>query len=168
MNIRFSADEIFEVAEKKEQDAAAFYNAAASHVGYPGARQLLEELASWEEKHEQIFAGMRASLTAAEKEETTFDPYDENAQYLRALADHSVYQRNEDPAAIVGKQPTFEDVLNIAIGKEKDTVLFYLGIRELVPEAMGQSRLKDIIEEEKRHVRILTEQLSKTTSSQKQ
>ncbi len=166
MSIQFSADDIFQVAIRKEQDAAVFYNTAARAVDYPGGRQLLEELAGWEEKHEQIFSEMRNNLSDAEKEETAFDPYDENAQYLKAMADHSsMGGRYENPEQLVGQSPDFSRILNVALDKEKDTIAFYLGIQDLVPARFGQDKIGEILKEEKRHVRIITEQLNKLAST---
>jgi len=161
VSIRFSADDIFEIAEKMEQNAAVFYHKAGDKVDYPGARQLLRDLAAWEEKHERFFAELRKQLAGMEKADTTFDPYDEGVQYLQALADHSVYKLSDDPIATLGEHPSFEAILSFAIDREKDAVTFYSGIKAMVPESLGQDKLDGIVEEEKRHVTMLTNELVK-------
>jgi len=55
-----------------------------------------------------------------------------------------------------------EEVLQIAIGKEKDSVVFYVGMKEMVPEKFGKNRIGDIIKEEMSHIRLLSEELAKT------
>ena len=51
------------------------------------------------------------------------------------------------------------DVLRKAIALEKESIAFYTGIKELVPAEFGKGRIDDIIREEMRHVRMLSERL---------
>lgn len=159
MSVRFNADEILAIAERLEQNAAAFYRTAAEAVQYPGGRQILEDLAAWEEKHERIFSSMREQLTQVEMDETAFDPYDEGTQYLQALADHNVFRLSEKPEAFLGRDPSFSRILDAAIGKEKDSITFYHEMKQMVPAELGKERVDGIIAEEKKHVTILTRKL---------
>lgn len=159
MSLRFSADEIFEIAESMERNAATFYRAAAARVQYPGARQMLLDLAQWEVGHERYFAGLRRALTAQDREATVQDPEGETAQYLQALADQAVYDLSQDPLKAFGAEPAFLDVLRYALGREKDAVVFYSGMRAVVPPRLGQDRIDAIILEEKRHVTIISGQI---------
>jgi len=164
MAIRFNADEIFQMAERMEQNAAAYYHAAAEKVEYPGARQMFIELASWEEKHEKTFSKLHEQLTQKAKDKVTFDPYDEAGQYLEALADESVYDTSTSPLEKIGARPSFVDILRFAIGKEKDAITFYTGIKQMVPKDFGENQVQKIIQEEMKHVTVLNEQLRKVSS----
>lgn len=164
MSIRFNADEIFEIAEKMEQNAAVFYRTAAAKVASPSASRMLRELASWETQHERIFAAMRTELSAEARELLEFDPDNEDALYLEALADHTVYTLTADPLELFGEAPSLERILRIAIEREKEAVLFYSGIKPLVPPKLGQTRVEQIIKEEMKHVTILGEQLRQAGS----
>ena len=157
MAVSFNADEIFTIAERLEQNASTFYHMAAERVSYPGARQMFLDLASWEEKHEQTFVEMHKQLTDGEREEMAFDPYGETAQYLQAFADESVFDTRKNPLAEMDAEPSFATILDYAVGKEKDSITFYLGLKEMVPPGKGRDRLDGIIKEEMRHIRILTE-----------
>ena len=84
---------------------------------------------------------------------TTFDPKNENALYLKALADTRVFFEKEHPGN------SFQDILAAAIQAEKDSIAFYLGMKELVPLKLGQSKINDIIKEEMSHIRILAGKL---------
>jgi rubrerythrin len=55
-----------------------------------------------------------------------------------------------------------EEVIRLAVALEKDTIVFYLGMRDLVPRRAGQAKLDDIIREEMQHIVVLTGQLPKT------
>ena len=61
---------------------------------------------------------------------------------------------------MTGNEPP-EEVLRTAIGLEKDSIAFYVGIMEFVPPELGKFRVADIIKEEMRHVVILNAELAK-------
>lgn len=149
----FNANDIFEIAIKIEQNGAIFYRDASAQVEKEEHRQFLLELAKMEIKHEATFASMQKELKDEESFSTTFDPDNENALYLKALADARVFSKKEKPGN------SFNDILSAAIQAEKDSIAFYLGMKELVPMKLGKSKITDIIKEEMSHIRILAEKL---------
>lgn len=161
MSISFNADEVFNMAERMEQDAAAYYHTAAEKVAYPGARQMLLDLAAWEEEHESSFADLHKKLAASAREDHTFDPYDEALQYLNALVDDSIFDASSSPLEETGPEPSFENILRFALGKEKETINFYTGLRQLVPANLGKDDVEKIIQEEMKHVTILNKEIAK-------
>ena len=52
-----------------------------------------------------------------------------------------------------------EEILKAAITAEKDSIVFYLGMKKAVPERLGSDKVDEIIEEEMRHITMLSEQL---------
>jgi rubrerythrin len=52
-----------------------------------------------------------------------------------------------------------KSVLKAAILAEKDSIVFYLGMKEMVPEKYGKDRLDKIIREEMGHIKILGKEL---------
>jgi len=54
-----------------------------------------------------------------------------------------------------------EEVLTTAIGLEKESVLFYLGIKDIVSPEYGLERIDDIIREERGHIAQLNGLLGK-------
>ena len=51
-------------------------------------------------------------------------------------------------------------VLHTAIGLERDSIVFYLGMKELVPENFGKDKIDGIIKEEMGHIKLLSNRLS--------
>ena len=153
MGLGFNADEIFEIAEKIEENGAAFYRKAAKNV--EGAeKEFLLELAAMEDDHVVTFADLRKELTSADKTSLTFDPEGEAAQYLNALASTRVFFEKEmDPT-------TMKDILKAAVTAEKDSIVFYLGMMELVSGKQGKDKINDIIKEEMAHIRLLSGRLA--------
>lgn len=164
MGIQFNADEIFEMAEQVERNGAKFYRKAAKGFADSGTRDTLLNLASWEDEHLRIFSDMRASLPDKIRGWEMFDPQGQAAMYLRAIADGHVFDVQTDPSERLTGTETLEQIYRIAIGLEKDSIVFYQGMREMVPERLGRDKIEDIIKEEMRHVTILSNQLSSLES----
>jgi rubrerythrin len=160
MSIPFNADEIFEVAEQIERNGARFYRRAAEGAGSTRVRKKLLDLAAREDEHGKILAAMRADLSPKEKEPTLSDPWGEALLYLKGIADGHVFDVRTDPTTWLTGNKTEEEVLKAAIGHEKDSIVFYLGMREVVPERLGKDRIDAIIKEEMSHMSALSTELA--------
>lgn len=153
MSFDFNADEVFEIAEQIERNGAEFYRKIAQKVTDNSKKQLLQELASMEDEHEQTFKSLRSKLTIDEKIQTTFDPEGESERYLRALADTRIFYEKEVDTN------SMEEILKSAITAEKDSIVFYLGIKDVVPQQLGKQKLDEIIREEMNHISLLSKEL---------
>ncbi len=160
MSFGFNVDEILQMAERIERNGIRFYRAAAEAAEGEPMRGQFSELAEMEAVHEKTFAAMRAELAPSEREATTFDPNDETQGYLAAMADSSLFDEAQDPVRLVDGAGSPAEVLQIAIGLEKDSILFYLGLKNLTPERLGRDRVLAIIEEEQEHVALLKGRLN--------
>jgi rubrerythrin len=151
MGIGFNASEILLMAERIERNGAQFYRRAAEvcHTDEESRKALLE-LAKMEEAHEQAFVEMRTELSSTTLE---FDPEGETAAYLSAMADAHVFGPDFDPEEVACDKSPLE-LLRMAIKLEKESIVFYLGLRDLVPTS-GTDSLEQILQEEKSHVAML-------------
>jgi len=154
MSTDFNANEVFEMARQIEINGAAFYREAAETVDNQDYKNFLTELAQMEDDHEKTFEEMQKELTGGEQTLLVFDPEDENALYLKALADTRIFFKKKAP----GKD--MMEILKSAIQAEKDSIVFYLGMKEMVPEKYGKSRVNDIIKEEMSHLKLLSGKLN--------
>lgn len=154
MYYKFNAEEILEIAEQIEQNGYAFYRKAADAAQDPDIKQFLLELAEMEVSHEKTFINMKSQLSNIEKAEAVFDPNDETALYLKALSDTRVFYQKEIDIS------SAEEVLKEAIQAEKDSIVFYLGMKEMVPPTLGKDRIENIIKEEMKHIQILAAKLT--------
>jgi len=163
MSFDFNADEIFEMAEQIERNGAAFYRNSAKGVSDAKSREFLLGLAAMEDQHEKTFSAMRDGLTDREKTPTAFDPNNEAVLYLKALADSRVFVERKMPdlESFAGRsqEEILEEILKFAIGAEKESIVFYLGMRDAVPDKLGKNRLDAIIKEEMGHIRMLSNRL---------
>ena len=152
----FNADEMFNLAIRIEANGARFYRKAAALQADSENKEMLERLAKMEDNHQLVFEKMQQQLSDAQKTSTVFDPMDESAQYLEAMAD--THRGEGDPTAadnLTGRE-SMADIIDIAIGLEKESVLFYLGLKDLVPPDLGQEKLDEIIAQERKHIIQLT------------
>ncbi len=153
MGLDFNADEIFEMAEQIERNGAKYYREAAEAVTNEEDKKFLVELAQMEDDHEVTFAGLRKNLKIQETESVTFDPQDEAGQYLQALADTRVFYKKEFDLS------SMEGILTGAITAEKDSIAFYLGMKDMVGEYHGKDHINAIIKEEMKHISLLSSRL---------
>jgi len=158
MGITLNADEIFEVAEQIEKNGAKFYRAAAEKFSI--VRQALLDLAADEDEHLKTFAAMRAQLTSKEQQPDVFDPDGQAQMYLHAMADGHVFDIKADPSEKLTGQETAEDILKIALGIERDSIAYYVGLKNYVPVKAGRDKVESIIGEEIKHIAILNEKLA--------
>ena len=161
----FNAAEVFKVAVRIEENGAKFYRRAAQLQSDAANKDSLERLAAMEDTHKSSFLKMSSDISDAEKSELVFDPEGEAAQYLAAMADTHGGEGSPNAADKLTGKETMEEILNIAIGLEKESILFYLGIKDMVPPKYGQDKVDAIIEEERRHVIQLNGMLKKLASA---
>ncbi len=160
MALPFSADEIFAMAEQIERNGVKFYRRAAEAQHDSRLRQMLLDLADWEQQHVNIFTAMRAEL-AAKGGAVRLEPGTEADLYLRALADGRVFDVKGDPSGKLTGDESPGEILRTAIGLEKDSIVFYVGMKEMVSSQADKDRVGAIIREEMRHVSQLDGELGR-------
>ncbi len=159
MSMIFNADEVLKIAEQIERNGIAFYEKAAKRFQGDQKRTLLR-LADMERTHQQVFANWRRELSDANQGLQAFDPEGEAGRYLAAFADGQIFAPKADAAALLSPENAECDILEMAIGLEKDSVVFYVAIRDAVPEALGEDKISQIIQEEMAHIVLLSRTLS--------
>jgi len=156
MQKRFNAREVFEMAIGIEKNGEIFYTRASEIFDDHKVKSMLTGLASMEAEHEKVFMSMRDELTKNEEYNSGLDPDDLAVLYLRAMISGEVF----DAMAPLDGTERLRDVLRRGIEAEKDSIVFYTGLKGIVPEVLGREKLNKIIEEEMRHIVILSEKLS--------
>jgi rubrerythrin len=160
VSISFNAIEVFEIAERIERNSVNFYRKAAEALSDEKMCQILLSLAEFEKEHEESYANMRKQISAKEWDLITFDPENEMALYLQKIADSNIFDPKKDPAEQLKGKGTVEDILNYAIESEKNSIIFYLGLKNYVPSTAGKNKIDEIINEEMNHISELDLRLS--------
>jgi rubrerythrin len=154
MTVKFNAFEVFEIAEQIERNGTNFYIRAAELFDDPDVRRMFLALAEWEKEHERTFARMKQQVSKQGRRENTSEAYDLLPD-PRVMAGLAVFGIRTNPAEeLYGKQNK-KDIVRRAVEKEKDSIVFYHGLKEFVSAEADKDRIDDIIKEEMRHIVIL-------------
>jgi len=70
-------------------------------------------------------------------------------------------QKDASDQDFLQRLAVMEDSHKETFSDEKDSILFYLGLRDLVPPKFGREKIDDIIREERKHIVQLTYLLRK-------
>ena len=160
MAIKFNADEVFQMAERIEINGEKFYRRGVSVIADPRVKELFEHLAGQEQIHRDVVVKLRESLPKGALKTSVFDPDGEAEAYLAAAADSHVFAIHDDPVTPLGDDPSPEEALNMALGFEKDTIVFFLGMREVTPDNLGGEEITKLIREEMKHVARINSMLA--------
>jgi len=161
MTVTFNAFEVLEIAEQIERNGTKFYRKAAEIFDESNICKMFLRLADWEAKHEKIFARMRKQLSEHSREQRTFIP-EQMIPEPKVMAGLAVFGIRPDPADELSGKEGKIDIIRMAIEKEKDSIVFYTGLKDFVPFKAGKDEIDDIIKEEMRHIRILNKFGKKT------
>lgn len=159
MNVKFNAFEVFEIAEQIERNGTNFYIKAAELFDDPKTCQMFLNLAEWEKEHERAFALMRKELSEQSPQVNTPQP-DDLLPNPRVMAGMAVFGIRSDPTEELHGKQSETDIIRRAVEKEKDSIVFYNGLKEFVPVGADKDKIDDIIKEEMKHIVILDQVLS--------
>ena len=147
----FSAAEMVEMAIQLEQNGQAFYLEASLRTHLDEVKHLLEFLAKEEQRHEQVFQAMQPG----ESEHRPAQQYPgERSAYIQALLEERLLPADEVVQRVLPGLKSDTDIIEFALGFEKDTILFYYEMRHLLGDAQEQI-MDGILEQEKMHVERL-------------
>ena len=159
MPITFNANEIFEMAEEIEKNGAVFYRKAAENTSDEEIKKMLLDMANMEDGHLATFQEMRKQLSNQEQGWTIFDPDNQSVLYLQAMADARGYEGKITPTKELTGSETPKEILETALNSEKESVVFYFGLKGLVPIKAGRDKVEAIIIEELSHITTLLNKL---------
>lgn len=154
MTVFFSGDEIINMAVKTEETGHEFYRLAEKNVKSKNLKNLFDYLAKAELKHKEIFLGLRGLI----KESPQGLPvdWDEIDLYIKAMTDSSFFLGGNKDINLAIKASDDREAVGFALDFEKDTLLYFYQIKDLVKSA-DRSVVEKIINEEKQHIRRLTD-----------
>jgi rubrerythrin len=164
MEKEFGTDDVFALAVQIEGNGADFYRFAAERQKGKPVEALLRELAEMEEQHRRTFQGMRDQVAAGGSPSPLPDLYDEGALYVSAIADGFRVEGSPSVAEELTGEETIEDMLKLAIELEKQSVLLYVGLKDVAPRGVSAEAVDRIINEEKGHIARLIVELKRMES----
>ncbi len=145
----FSLREIFDLAIKIEKNGEKFYREAQKKISNPSLNKMLEWLADQEAKHITWFSERKEMLKTTGID---LDTEEMGSAILQSIMGDQSFSLEE---ADLSKMDQVEDLIELAVEFEKDSILFYEMIGSLIEDAETSQKLKEIVEEENRHLELL-------------
>ncbi len=149
-----TAAEALKWAMEIEKNGEIFYNAVAAKSADPEVKALFEYLADQERGHYRAFQKMLEEVKSDPDLSYVGIQYDEYQAYLQAALSGALFAGPDKGLTLAKQAQNRETALRAAMGFEKDTLLFFYDLREMVSEA-ERGAISDIVLEEKAHLRRL-------------
>jgi len=161
MSIVFSSSELINTAIGIERRGITFYDIMAKSTDNEEARAVFDALVMMEREHINIFQDMLGEADTHPSPESSEHEY---SGYLQALIDDAVFTDDLITSEMATEADSDIEALELAISAEKDSILFYYEMRDLMPRKAA-SIIDRIITEEKSHLQQLTEIKKKLSPS---
>ena len=146
---KYSISEVIEQAVQTEKLGAGFYTEMAGKFeDNKKIKKLFKTLAAMESAHELKFSELKNRV-----KDEKIEGWEEVSQYLRAIVESAFFLGQGKSLSSMRNVKTESDAVNYALGFEKETLLYYLGIREIIK---GKKAINEIIKEEKSHIVLLS------------
>jgi rubrerythrin len=139
----FYLSEIIKFAIEKEKESEALYKKLATITNLKDIKKFFETLALEEKKHEKFYTQLLKTVPKEQSAGVKED--DEYAAYMKELikSSKSVFLINFDATDI-------KTCLDYAINRERDSIIFYVGLKNYLPKSESE-KINTIIAEESRH-----------------
>ncbi len=149
----FAGSEIVEIGIQIEKNGRDFYKEVLENSKSEKAKEIFRYLADAEEKHIDVFLALLDSVNEYTPEEAYPDEY---FAYMNSLASAYVFTK-EDVGKDIGKSVKSDaEAIETGIKFEKDSILFFEGIKKVVPGA-DQAIVDALIRQEEEHLEKLEE-----------
>jgi len=148
MAVLFSGSELVNIAIGIEKSGLAFYQSLVAAGKDVMARDVFKYLAEKEEEHVKTFQSLLDTVVEYKPPEVYSEEY---SLYLKALVDGAVFADARVSREMAEKASSNAEAIKVGLEAEKDSILFYSVMRNLVPER-SREVVDRIIEEEKSHM----------------
>lgn len=153
----FSASDIVGTAIEIERRGRNVYSKAAAAATNPDVKSFLEFFAGEEARHQAIFEAMAGRI--AKIEVPAGSDEEEYMEYVQALLDSHALFCGGAPEKDLANASDAIAAIELAARFEKDTILYFREMMDLLPPAEG-SIVKQCLDEERGHLRQLTKMLA--------
>ena len=129
--------DIIAYAVEKEREAAEFYEMLSKNEEFSVARQIFEEFAREEKKHEALFSDLSGNVEKLDAYEYKWIPDIKRSDYMTDLT----YEPGMN----------YPDILRIAMKREEQALRFYNDIADRVDDEQMLKTCRFLAQEEAKH-----------------
>ena len=149
----FAESEIVELGIQIEKNGRDFYNTLVKQSKNKKAVEIFQYLAGEEEKHIAVFQKILDSVHKYEPPESYPGEY---FAYMNALASEYIFTQKDKGSQIAKTVTSDKQAVELGIGFEKDSIVFYEGMKKVVPE-YELKVVEQLIEQEQGHLAQLSD-----------
>lgn len=149
----FAGSEIVEIGVQIEKNGKDFYETLSNQSKNPKAKEVFQFLAGEEAKHIEIFKNILGEVEKYAPPEAYPGEY---FAYMNALAGEHIFTQKDKGIQIARNTKSDKEAVDLGIGFEKESILFYEGMKKVVPD-YDHKIVDSLIEQEHKHLLQLTE-----------
>jgi len=149
----FAGSEIVEIGIQIEKNGRDFYNSIAKKSKNQKTKGVFQYLAGEEEKHIAVFQKLLDSVNKYEPPESYPGEY---FAYMNTLASEQVFTQKDKGSQIAKNVTDDKQAVDLGIGFEKDSIIFYEGIKKVIPE-YDLKVIDELIAQEQSHLKQLSD-----------
>lgn len=146
----YAPNEILEMAVKIEKDGEQFYGYLSKNLENPGKKELFSYLQIQEAQHAKDFEKISRDIVNDIDSELWADA----KPYLESIVNGKIFPTYDEMISKT-KYMSLDEIINFAIGIEKETIIFYNEILDTTVKEKARNILEKIIHEELGHVQKL-------------
>jgi rubrerythrin len=148
-----TGSEIVELGIRIEENGRDFYNRLAGQSKITKVKEVFKFLAGEEEKHIKVFQGILDKTRQFEPQGLDADEY---YAYMKALAGEHIFTQKDQGSQAAKITRSDKEAIEKAVRFEEDSIVFYEGIKKIVPE-YDVKIIQALIIQEEGHLKQLLE-----------
>lgn len=146
---KLSINEVVEQAVRTEKLGYEFYTKTAKKFEDDSSlKNLFTTLAQKELQHEEVFLKLKDRV-----DDDDIENWEEVSNYFRAIVESEFFLGKNKSLPSLDHITSVAEAVKFAIGFERETILFFCGLREAVKDT---EIVEEIIKEEKSHIMWLS------------
>jgi rubrerythrin len=144
---KYSINEILEMSVQTERLGQQFYTTMAEKFKSDGGlNKLFTTLAAKEKVHEKTFTELKDMVSKHGPEAVNWEDV---TDYLRAFVESEFFLGRGKSLPSMDRVKSVKDAVRFALGFEKETLLYFVGLRTVVKE---KEVVDEVINEERSHI----------------
>jgi len=147
----FAGSEIVEIGIQIEKNGKDFYEVLAKNSKSVKSQEIFNFLAAEESKHIVVFQKILSTVAKYEPQGLDADEY---YAYMNALASESVFTQKDKGKELAKAVKSDRQAIEMGITAEKDSIVFYEGMKKAAPE-YDHKVINEVILQEQGHLRQL-------------
>lgn len=151
MSSKFTVKEVLEIAMAIEKNGEEFYDRYENHTKDKEIRRIFSFLSNEERRHYNYYKDLSGRITEKDRER---EYSGNNRQYLKALAQESVFNEDKLARFVLQGISTDREALEFAREIEEDSISFYGTMKKNIP-GRDRNMVEKIIAEERTHLGLI-------------